>query len=74
MKNASPLFRSKSRQFHFEADTKLVSGWNEQFGNLIAGFALDWGVQYPSLAKTVGLSADEAGAALARAWIRQVPR
>ena len=59
-------------QFHFEADTKLVAEWNDQLGGLISGFAPQWTEQYPVLAETLGIKADAAGAALAKAWVSQI--
>ena len=59
-------------QFHFEANTQLVTEWNDQLSNLIAGFAPDWAVQYPVLARKFGMQADAAGAALAKAWVAQI--
>ncbi|MEJ5022453.1 type 1 glutamine amidotransferase [Ochrobactrum vermis] len=59
-------------QFHFEADTQLVAEWNGQLSELILGFAPDWAVQFPELAKKFGTQADAAGAAIAKAWISQV--
>src|SRR5690606_19625666 len=34
-------------QFHFEADTGLISEWNNQLIEVISDFAPDWPVQYP---------------------------
>ncbi|MBQ0710061.1 MULTISPECIES: type 1 glutamine amidotransferase [unclassified Ochrobactrum] len=59
-------------QFHFEADTKLVAQWNDELSGLISGFAPEWAVQYPTLAKTFGVDADTAGAVIARAWVNQI--
>ncbi|MEL4377047.1 type 1 glutamine amidotransferase [Brucella cytisi] len=59
-------------QFHFEANTQLVDEWNGQLSELIAGFAPDWALQYPELAKKFGAQADAAGAALAKAWVNQI--
>lgn len=59
-------------QFHFEANTQLVAEWNDQLSEVIASFAPDWAEQYPVLAKKLGIDADAAGAALAKAWIAQI--
>src|SRR5690606_5961817 len=59
-------------QFHFEADTGLVKQWNAQLADEIEGFAPGWDKAFPRLAETVGPSSDQAGAALARAWISKI--
>ncbi|RFC67179.1 MULTISPECIES: type 1 glutamine amidotransferase [Mesorhizobium] len=59
-------------QFHFEADRKLVSQWNETFADAVNRLDPDWLAKYPGLASEKGPRADAAGAALARAWIATI--
>lgn len=59
-------------QFHFEADRKLVSQWNETFSELIQKMEPGWRARYEAEVSTRGLAADAAGAALARAWIAEI--
>ncbi|MEJ5082180.1 type 1 glutamine amidotransferase [Ochrobactrum sp. MYb379] len=56
-------------QFHFEADTKLVSEWSESLREIIAGFDSQWAAEFPRNVQLSGVVADRAGAALARAWV-----
>ncbi|OYR08529.1 type 1 glutamine amidotransferase [Brucella thiophenivorans] len=59
-------------QFHFEADSKLVTEWSESLRDFIAGFDPEWAVQFPANLERSGVAADSAGAALARAWINVI--
>ncbi len=59
-------------QFHFEASRSVVAGWNEGFHHLIEAMEPGWLERYPALAERHGESADEAGLALARAWVGQI--
>ncbi|MCL7999580.1 type 1 glutamine amidotransferase [Brucella sp. 21LCYQ03] len=56
-------------QFHFEADTKLVSEWSGSLSEMIAGFDSQWAAEFPRNLQLSGVAADRAGAALARAWV-----
>jgi len=56
-------------QFHFEADTKLVSEWSASLSEMIAGFDSQWAAELPRNLQLSGVAADRAGAALARAWV-----
>ncbi|MDT6940928.1 type 1 glutamine amidotransferase [Brucella pseudogrignonensis] len=56
-------------QFHFEADTKLVSEWSASLREMIAGFDSQWAAELPGNLQLSGVAADRAGAALARAWV-----
>lgn len=55
-------------QFHFEADRALVERWNVDFADQIADHTPDWPERYPAEAALHAERADEAGAAIARAW------
>ena len=59
-------------QFHFEADTKLVRQWCDDFASVVAERQPDWAGRHESEAALHGPAADEAGLALARAWVRAV--
>jgi GMP synthase-like glutamine amidotransferase len=61
-------------QFHFEADRALVDHWHRAFPHLIAGKRADWMDIYPAEAETHGPAADEAGLAIARAWVATIRR
>lgn len=56
-------------QFHFEASRAVVREWAENFHHLIDAMEPGWLQRYPELAKADGPSADEAGLAIARAWV-----
>ena len=57
-------------QFHFEADRALVDAWSRDFAETIADYAPDWPERHPSRALRLGVDADRAGRALARAWVK----
>lgn len=59
-------------QFHFEADTKLVSEWSASLSEMIAGFDSQWAAEFPRNVQLSGVAADRAGAALARAWVDMI--
>ena len=56
-------------QFHFEADRRLVEGWNADFAGHLAEFQPDWANRHPKEAARHGPEADAAGLAIARAWV-----
>lgn len=56
-------------QFHFEADRTLVRAWNDAFAAMIAAQHPDWAARYGVEAERHGPLADDAGAAIARAWV-----
>ena len=57
-------------QFHFEADRALVDTWSRDFAETIAAAAPDWPRRHAVDAARLGGRADEAGLAIARAWVR----
>ena len=59
-------------QFHFEASRAVVREWIENFGHLIEAMAPGWLAEHARHAEGEGASADAAGLALARAWVRQI--
>ena len=58
-------------QFHFEADRPLVGHWTRIFADYLAENHPGW--QHEDEAATHGPLADEAGLALARAWVSTIP-
>lgn len=56
-------------QFHFEADTKLVTEWSASLSEMIADFDSQWAAEFPRNVQLSGVAADRAGAAIARAWV-----
>lgn len=56
-------------QFHFEADTALVRDWNEVFADVALSIDPDWPARHAREEGPLGGRADEAGRALARAWV-----
>jgi GMP synthase-like glutamine amidotransferase len=59
-------------QFHFEADRTLVAHWNEAFAAYITERHPDWPGRFAGEAARHGPAADEAGLALARAWVATI--
>ncbi|BCP52459.1 GMP synthase [Kaistia sp. 32K] len=59
-------------QFHFEADTALVRDWNEAFADVATSIDPDWTTRHAREEGPLGSQADEAGRALARAWIATI--
>lgn len=59
-------------QFHFEADRKLVRHWNTVFENYLAERQPGWTERHERGAVEHGPMADEAGLAIARAWVRTI--
>lgn len=59
-------------QFHFEAGTPVVEGWNRTFETAINGIDPDWLRRYPEHAARHAQQADAAGLALARAWVATI--
>lgn len=56
-------------QFHFEADRRLVEGWNRHFGDEIAEDIPDWPERFAADAARYADTADATGLAVARAWV-----
>jgi GMP synthase (glutamine-hydrolysing) len=56
-------------QFHFEAGTPVVEGWNRVFADQIMSIDPHWLERYPVHATRHAEQADAAGLALARAWV-----
>lgn len=59
-------------QFHFEADRKLVRHWNTVFASHLAERQPGWMERHESEAAEHGPVADDAGLAIARAWVRMI--
>jgi GMP synthase (glutamine-hydrolysing) len=59
-------------QFHFEANREVVRNWMVHFPEVIERKEPGWLSRHPELDPTDGLLSDEAGLALARAWVRQI--
>ncbi len=59
-------------QFHFEADRPLVMEWNKALGDLIVARHPQWHARFDDEAARHGPAADEAGLALARAWVKAI--
>jgi GMP synthase-like glutamine amidotransferase len=56
-------------QFHFEADRRLVEGWNRHFADEIAEYMPDWPERFAVEAARHAAAADATGLAVARAWV-----
>ncbi len=56
-------------QFHFEANRAVVADWAHTFPDLIDRIKPGWLSARAGLAQTVGAAADDAGLAIASAWI-----
>ena len=56
-------------QFHFEADSEVVTNWTREFAEVIAGFDPGWRERLPAELARNGGAADAAGLAIARAWV-----
>ncbi|WEZ84948.1 type 1 glutamine amidotransferase [Rhizobium sp. 32-5/1] len=59
-------------QFHFEASTAVVEDWNQNFATVIDGIDPTWLARYPDHAAKHAETADAAGLAIARAWVRTI--
>jgi GMP synthase-like glutamine amidotransferase len=59
-------------QFHFEADRNVVDDWKAAFPDVIDRKEPGWLERHPALAETHGVASDEAGLAIARAWVAQI--
>jgi GMP synthase-like glutamine amidotransferase len=59
-------------QFHFEANRTLVDAWQVEFREAIAEYHPDWPARYASEAARHAPAADDAGIAVARAWVRTI--
>lgn len=59
-------------QFHFEANREVVRNWMAHFPDVIERKEPGWLSRHPELEPTDGALSDEAGLAIARAWVRQI--
>ncbi|MCJ8236931.1 type 1 glutamine amidotransferase [Peteryoungia algae] len=59
-------------QFHFEANREVVRNWMTHFPDIIERKEPGWLNRHPELEPTDGLLSDEAGLAIARAWVEQI--
>lgn len=59
-------------QFHFEAGTQVVEGWNRTFEGVINRLDPDWLQHYAAHAAQHAEQADAAGLALSRAWVATI--
>uniref|UniRef100_A0A7C1NVJ2 Type 1 glutamine amidotransferase n=1 Tax=Agrobacterium albertimagni TaxID=147266 RepID=A0A7C1NVJ2_9HYPH len=59
-------------QFHFEANRDVVRNWMTHFPEVIERKEPGWLSRHGELELTDGQLSDEAGLALARAWVRQI--
>lgn len=59
-------------QFHFEANREVVRNWMTHFPEVIERKEPGWLSRHGELEPTDGQLSDEAGLALARAWVRQI--
>jgi hypothetical protein len=59
-------------QFHFEADRKLVRGWNDVFAGWIAERHPDWAGVFEAEAARHGPAADAVGLQIARGWVAAI--
>ncbi len=60
---------SYGTQFHFEANRAVVADWTRTFPDLVEQMSPGWQAAHPGLAGTLGVQADAAGLALARAFV-----
>jgi GMP synthase (glutamine-hydrolysing) len=63
---------SYGTQFHFEANRAVVADWSQTFPDLVEHMSPGWQAAHPGLAGTLGVQADAAGLALARAFVAVV--
>jgi GMP synthase-like glutamine amidotransferase len=59
-------------QFHFEASTDVVEGWRSGFEQSIEKMSPGWLKDYEQHVANHGASADAAGLAIARAWVKLI--
>lgn len=59
-------------QFHFEANRQVVRNWMTHFPEVIERKEPGWLARHPELEPTDGALSDEAGLAIARAWVGQI--
>ena len=59
-------------QFHFEASRAVVADWSREFADAAEQRSPGWSARHPDLAATVGVGADAAGLALARAFVARI--
>jgi len=63
---------SYGTQFHFEANRAVVADWSRTFPDLVERMSPGWQTAHPGLAGTLGVQADAAGLALARAFVAAI--
>lgn len=56
-------------QFHFESNRAVVADWTREFPDIVEARQIGWVHNHPALARTLGVAADAAGLAIARAWV-----
>lgn len=56
-------------QFHFEANRDVVETWNAEFEDFLRENHAGFLERHPEDARTIGVLADDAGLAIARAWV-----
>lgn len=59
-------------QFHFEAHRNVVADWARTFPEAVERQDTGFAARLPALAGTLGVQADAAGLAIARAWVALV--
>lgn len=59
-------------QFHFEANRAVVEGWRSGFAQSIEKMSPGWLDNYEEHVASHAASADEAGLAIARAWVKLI--
>ncbi|TPP09493.1 type 1 glutamine amidotransferase [Rhizobium glycinendophyticum] len=59
-------------QFHFEANRTVVRDWLTQFPEVVDRKEPGWAARHDELAERFGGLSDEAGLALARAWVATI--
>jgi GMP synthase (glutamine-hydrolysing) len=59
-------------QFHFEANRDVVLDWITQFPDAVERKEAGWSARHEELAERHGAQSDEAGLALARAWVSTI--
>lgn len=59
-------------QFHFEASAQVVASWSVEYRDVVEQFAPGWLDRYPETAARHAAVADQAGHAIARAFVQSV--
>lgn len=57
-------------QFHFEANLEVVTKWNAEFRDIVESIEPGWHERFPQTAAKHAADADQAGLAIARAFVR----